>query len=140
VRWKNGQLSGKSEWVMTRRSNWSSMQGSQHPLSEKELDRWFLDRLCPIPRPLETDTELRRSKHLDLGDLSDDELFAERRRCRNRLDYDPNPIQWLKDRLRLVHQEIGKRKSQHQSQGDKERFRKDFRSSRIPFRTKASSR
>ena len=52
------------------------------------VKRWLLELFYPVPEPLRSDEEWRRSCHEDLGGLTQAELKLERRRVEWRLDFD----------------------------------------------------
>lgn len=66
----------------------------------------LLERLYPLPRPLQTIEEWERSRHLDLVTCSVDDLEFEAHRLRHRLAYDPKPHPWLLERRERVRRAL----------------------------------
>ena len=62
----------------------------------------FLDKLCPIPNPLESYEEYTRLVNSDLLDMSLEDLVREKSKLRLRILLDKAPISWLSNRLREV--------------------------------------
>jgi len=78
-------------------------------LTPRAQKRQLLDLLVPIPDESVNLAEAHRLRHWDLPALPVDELAAELRRVRWRLDFDPDPHPWLVDRLAAVRAALTRR-------------------------------
>lgn len=73
----------------------------------------LLDLLVPIPDESLNLAEAYRWRHWDVPRLPLEELAAELRRVRWRLDFDPDPHPWLVTRLVAVRAALTQRQEEH---------------------------
>jgi hypothetical protein len=66
----------------------------------------FLERICPLPDPIESEEERQRHEHADLSGLTLRELERERSRVHLRLVLEDTPAPWLQERLAIVERGI----------------------------------
>ena len=91
----------------------------------QETTRRFLDRLYPIPDPIETVGQFERFSHSDLAAMPLEEIYREARRVQLRLDYDDRPAAWLLGRLQALREAITlRRKAPAQAQPSSHAMRK----------------
>lgn len=79
-----------------------------------EFPEAYLERVYPMPRPLDWLHEWERLHHHDLEALDDSVLLREHRRVQRRLDDDPDACrrEWLARRLAAVERERQSRRPQ----------------------------
>lgn len=84
------------------RQRWTQRENRLAERCERQTLTALLDRISPIPNPLDSAEQFARANHLDLESMTPDALRLERARIRQRLLLDPTPVSWLAERLAAV--------------------------------------
>jgi len=73
----------------------------------------YLERICPLPRPMRSLADWTRHIHADLETLTDRELAREGRLARQRadLDWNPDTRAWFEGRATAIDAEIKRRRA-----------------------------
>lgn len=90
---------------------------NQINVERRGFPKSLLDGLYPLPRPYLNESQWERHHHIDLIDMTLDELYAEQRRLRYRLDYEVKSDAWLLARRDAIVTHIGDRRSKSRRAG-----------------------